>query len=321
MRRAILLCALLAACGEPDFWAFSSNTSGTQGTRSGFTAVAIWISDSPVDTAEAVRVTIDGVDLIGAKHRRLSTARHDLDLLELRNGRAARLASTEVEAGLYDRLRLYLAGGEVRAGGRTHPLRLAQSHVDLDGPFLLRDGEGIELHIDFNVRMSVLEADGAWTLTPRLSLVEAGAAAVVSGAVDPPAATVSAQQAGTEIASTRTDPDGAFRLGPLPAGTYALVVTAPGHAPEVERGVALHAGATAAGHVFHLAPAATGAVHGLAPSGTLVVRVLRDGALVAVAGVSAAGDFALASLPAGSYDVEYHDGAGLVATDRIDVDP
>ncbi|MHC4818392.1 MAG: DUF4382 domain-containing protein [Planctomycetota bacterium] len=321
MRRAILLCALFAACREPDFWAFSSNTSGTQGTQSGFTAVVVYISDSPLDNAEAVRVTIDGVDLIGAERRRLSTARQDLDLLELRNGRAARVAGTEVEAGRYDRLRLYLAGGEVRAGGTTHPLRLAANHVDLEGPFLLRDGEGIELHIDFNVRMSLLEADGVWTLRPRVSLVAAGAGAFVTGAVDAAAATVSAQQAGTEIASTRTDTDLTFRLGPLPAGTYALVVTARGFAPEVERGVALRAGATSAGHLFQLTPAAFGPVHGSAPPGTVVARVLRDGVLVAIAGVSADGDFTLASLATGSYDVEYHDDRGLVATDRLDAEP
>ncbi|MHC4490817.1 MAG: carboxypeptidase regulatory-like domain-containing protein, partial [Planctomycetota bacterium] len=239
---------------------------------------------------------------------------------ELRNGRAALLAGSEVEAGRYDRLRLHLAGGEVRADGTTHALRLAASHVDLDGPFLLRDGEGIELHIDFNVRMSVLEADGSWTLRPRLSLVDAGAGAFVSGAVEPAAATVSAQQAGTEIASTRTDADGTFRLGPLPAGSYALVVTAPGFLPEVESGVALHAGATSAGYLFQLSPAAAGAVTGLAPPGSLVVWVLRDGALVAIAGVSADGDFT-ASLPPGSYDVEFHDDRGLVATDRLVVDP
>ena len=131
---------------------------------------------------------------------------------------------------------------------------------------------------------------------------------------------MSAQQAGIEIASTRTDDDGTFRIGPLPAGTYALVVTAPGSHPEVEHGVALHAGATSVGHLFQLPPAATGAVTGLAPPGSLIVWVLRDGALVAIAGVSAAGDFR-ASLPPGSYDVEFRDDRGLVATDRIVVEP
>ncbi len=320
MRRAILLCALLAACREPDFWAFSSNTSGTQGTRSGFTAVVIWVSDSPVDAVEAVRVTIDGLELIGPARRRLSNERRDLDLLELRNGRAARLASTEVEAGRYDRLRLYLAGGAVRVGGATHPLRLTASHVDLEGPFLLRDGEGLELHIDFNVRMSVLEADGAWTLRPRLLLVDAAAGAFVGGAVNV-AATVSAQQAGDEVASTRTDRDGSFRLGPLPPGPYALVVTAPGFLPEVERGVALRAGATSEGHLFRLAPAVSGTARGTAPTGTVLVRVLRDGVLFAIAGVAADGGFTLPNLPSGSYDVEFHDARGMLAADRIEVEP
>jgi len=320
MRHAVLLCAAIAGCAEPDLWAFSSNNSGQGTTQTGFTAVAIWISDSPVDTAEAVSVTIDGVDLIGERRRSLSTARQDLDLLELRNGRAALLAGAEVEAGRYDRLRLHLAGGEVRADGATHPLRLAARHVDLDGPFLLRDGEAIELHIDFNVRLSLLEVDGTWTLRPRLSLVDARAGAIVSGAVEPAAATVSAQQAGAEIASTRTDADGSFRLGPLPAGTYALVVTARGFRAAVERGVALAPGATSAGHLFDLAPAAGATVTGRAPPGSLVAWVLRDGALVAIAGVSAAGDFR-AFLPAGSYDVEFFDDRGLVATDRLVVGP
>jgi hypothetical protein len=168
------------------------------------------------------------------------------------------------------------------------------------------------------VRLSFVEADGAWTLRPRASLVDPVAAAFVTGAVHPDGATVSAQQAGTEVASTRTDADGTFRLGPLPAGTYALVVTAPRSVPEVRRDLALRAGETSAGHLFALAPAAPGGVAaGSAPPGSLVVRLLRDGALVALTGVALDGDYSFAALPPGTYEVEFHDAHGLVGTDRL----
>ncbi|MHC4549679.1 MAG: DUF4382 domain-containing protein [Planctomycetota bacterium] len=175
MRRsaALGLCALLAACSEPDYYAFSSNQTGSRDAPPGFTAVVIWISDSPLDQASSVLVTIDRVELVGATGPRVLSDRScELDLLALRDGREALLAEAEVEAGTYERLTIHLGGfHRMVARGHTHPLPASEEVIEVWGPFVLEDGERFELHVDFDVRASVVEASGGgWLLRPLIFL-------------------------------------------------------------------------------------------------------------------------------------------------------
>jgi hypothetical protein len=300
---ALVLALLLAACSEPDYWAFSSRTS--PGPNQGLTIVAIWISDSPVDALESAFVTVDRVELDGVA---LATAPRELDLLALQNGVRALLAERDVAPGTYDRLRIRLAPAGhrvVRAGGVTEPLQAVGTLIEVAGPFRLRADERLELQVDFNVRLSVTEAGGVWRLDPQAVALDPRDAAAIEGMVTDAAgqplalATVSAQLGGHEVASTRTAPDGSFRLGPVPASTYTVAVTAPGFAPAVDFAVA----APSTGNGFVLAASAVGTLTGTAPVGATVARLERNGVLIALAGVDPFGAYSFDSVPAGSYDL------------------
>ncbi len=288
MRRAYVLLALAAACTEPDFWAFSAGSGGTK-------AVAVWVSDSPVDEAEQLFVTVQSVELRGPGGTEvLASEPREIEILSLRNGRRALLASGEVRAGAYDRIVLRVSAS--RMDGRV--LDVEDEVVEIDGPFAVdRD---TDLLVDFNARMSVL-GDTLW---PVCTATDLATARFVDGFVldergAPVAdAIVSAQIGGDEVCSGRTDADGGFRLGPVPRSPLTLVATAR------DRGIA-----TGSGPVLRLPPADTGDLTGLAEGS--YVRLMKDGSLIAVAGIDA-GEFAFRQVPAGSYDLEVWGPGGLL---------
>jgi hypothetical protein len=297
---------LLAAC-NPDFWAFSSGSHGT-------TAVVVYVSDSPADEADEVFVTFDSVELRGgAGDASLSTTPQEVELLALRNGRRARLARADAPPGTYDALVLRLSSSRgahrLTGGGVVHELDLpaGEERIEIRGPFTLHEGRATELHVDFNARMSILEAGGRFTLVPQCDGMDASAARFIDGLVvddlgRPVAgAVVSAQLAGAEICSGRTDADGAFRLGPVADPDLTLVATAKGH------------GVTTGKGVLALPRADTGVLLGVARGS--YVRLLRDGALVAVAGVDpATGAYAFREVPPGPFELEVWGAEGLLET-------
>ncbi len=291
----LLLTILLAACSEPDFYGFTSSPS----TGRGLTAFAVFISDSPLDDAGSVRVVVDRLELIGDRTRiELLDASRTLELLTLQNGVRALLAERDVKPGIY-RLRLTLAAAGHTVDGA--PL-LADGAREISFSQVLRLDAGgrLELQIDLNARMSVIHAGGAWRLRPAATLVDPSRAGFVEGFVDAPGATVSVQQSGEEIASVRVRTDGSYRLGPLPAGEYDLVVTAPGHATRFDR-IQLTDGDVFGRRAFHLDGAAFGRLDGDGTPGD-IVRVFRDGRLITQLGTDGAGLFH-ADLPVGTYDV------------------
>jgi hypothetical protein len=302
-----LLLLLLAAC-NPDYWAFSTGGHGT-------TAVVVYVSDSPADGADEILVTFASVGLTGGPGDVvLSATSQEVELLALRNGRRALLARAEVRPGLYDALVLRLSSAHgahhLALDGATHPLDLppGEERIEIAGPFLLHEGRTLELHLDFNARMSILEAGGRYTLRPQCDGMDVAAARFLEGTVTddlgrPVAgAIVSAQLAGHEVTSGRTDPDGGFRLGPVADPDLTLVATAPGH------GIATGTGS------LLLPRADTGELAGAAPGGSYV-RLLRDEALIAVAGVDpATGAYAFSQVPAGAYELEVWGPGGLLDT-------
>jgi hypothetical protein len=294
MRRLVIVAALCAACTEPDYWAFSAGGGGTQ-------AVAIWVSDSPADDAEELFVTVVSVELRGPGGTEvLSSTPREIELLALRNGRRALLASGQVRKGAYDRIVLRVSAS--RMDGRA--LDVEEPVVEILGPFPIdRD---TDILVDFNARMSVLGGalrpvcTGADLATARFldgSVVDERGAPVAD-------AVVSAQRAGEELCSGRTDADGGFRLGPAPPGPLTLVATARG------RGVA-----TGTGPVLVLLPEDTGDLSGLAAGS--YVRLMQDGSLIAVAGIED-GAFTFLQVPAGSYELEIWGAGGLVEVREIE---
>jgi len=301
MWRLVILAALVAACSEPDYWAVKIGSGGTKG-------VAIWVSDSPVDEADQLFVTVESVELLGPDGTVvLSSVPQEIELLSLRNGRRALLASGDVPTGAYERLVLRLSSSRgahhLTVRGVDRALDIEDPVVAIDGPFAVRSD--VDLLVDFNARMSVLGD----TLRPVCAATDAATARFVDGSVvdergSPVAdAVVSAQRTGNEVCSGRTDRTGGFRLGPVPDGPLTLVATGRG------RGVA-----TGTGPVLVLPPEDTGDLSGLATGS--YVRLMQGGSLIAVAGIDD-GTFTLRQVPSGSYDLEVWGAGGLLEVRAI----
>jgi hypothetical protein len=330
--RATILAAAMAlgaaACGA-DFWAFESIQTGPNPHT---TLVIVWLADSPVDSAENLWVTLDGVDAVtdDGTHD-LSDRREQHDLLALVNGSRVECARARIPSGRLRSLVLRFAPGgtglhRIRVGGVTRDLAFAfPSDAELEVPLaadLPADGT-VELHVDLNARASVLDAGGSWYFTPRAFGVEASRASWFTGTVlddlgAPVAgATVSAQAAGEEVASTRAASDGRFVVGPLPPGTYAVVATAAGHHADALGPLPIGAGATHPGVALVLDAAGDGSVGGTvaAPGPGLSVWVFGAHGFLGRAGVDpVTGHIGALPLAPGVYRLELRDAFGLRAS-------
>ena len=321
---------LLTGCGlgVPDFFAFATDnsfqsSSGRGSSGSGLTAVAIWASDSPVDGVDRIWVTFDRVTMIkGGREHLLNDRRVTVDLLTLQNGVRRLLADGDLEPGTYQSLRIELAesGGVtnwIEVDGESHPLFIpdsAEPVLEFDGEFRMRPGEEMELQLDFNVRLSVYEAGGRWYLDPRGVLHDPASSGTIVGTALPAGAVVSAQLDGEEIASTRSQSDGFFRLTPLKPGRYDLVISKPGYIPEVRPQVRVQRNLTTGGEHVLLEAAETGKVKGTyyaISSPGLTVRLVWQGKFFGIAGVNpATGEFEFPNVPPGPFEVELWDSHG-----------
>ncbi|MGR4867931.1 DUF4382 domain-containing protein [Variovorax sp. LARHSF232] len=175
-----------------------------------------------------------------------------IDLLTLTNGKLFPLGETTLPVGKYTQLRLVL----VDNGGST-PLANSVVLTGGDGtelPLKTPSGQqsGLKVHanidvaanqladfvIDFDACKSVVKAgnSGQYLLKPVLSVVPrlvSGVLGYVDVGVVGPQTSVSLQQNGVIVKATVPDSAGKFLLQPVPAGTYHLVLTAPGRTTAV----------------------------------------------------------------------------------------
>ncbi len=209
-----------------------SLSSGSRGT------VQVRMTDSPADF-DAVNVVITEVQLHQAGAPDSSgweTIKRDstqYDLLQLRNGVFTTLGIGSVPAGRYTQLRLVLgSGSHVVVAGVPIALTLsseAQTGLKINGTWEVTAGETLNLGLDFDAGRSItLTGVGHYMLRPVVRVVSMDAAGSISGTVSAGggAATVTAMQGSTVVASTETGADGRFTLSALPSGTYSLALDA-----------------------------------------------------------------------------------------------
>jgi hypothetical protein len=254
------LATLLTACGGGD---------GISGTGSSAGTLRVSLTDAPSCGYDAVNVTVQKVRVhqnIGAAETDpgwseivLPTAGpHRFDLLTLSNGVLAELGETPLPAGHYTQLRLVLAENSgtaplansvVPTGGTETPLDTPSAqqsglklNVDIDVPA----DKVVDVVLDFDACKSVVKRgnSGRFNLKPVITVIPRLADAgmrIVGYAVAASGVEVSAQQAGVPVKTTMADADGKFVLYPVPAGSYELVVRAPGRATAVVTGVPVFA--------------------------------------------------------------------------------
>lgn len=241
----LLATGLLVACG------------GGGGEAANAT-LRLSLTDAPACGYDNVWVTVQKVRV----HRSSAAGENDggwsevvlpspqrIDLLEYTNGRILPLGETQLPAGTYTQMRLVLAPN---TGGEPWPNAIKPVGLP-ETPLVTPSGvqSGLKLNVNMEVPADMVAdfmldfdacrsfvragASGRYLLKPviRVIPVLSDAGQRIIGHVDLSLANgntlVSAQQAGEIVKSTPPDAaTGQFVLYPVPAGTYDLVITAPG---------------------------------------------------------------------------------------------
>ncbi|HEY6513704.1 MAG TPA: DUF4382 domain-containing protein [Burkholderiaceae bacterium] len=300
-----LLAAALVGCGG------GGGGGGIGGTGAAMGTLRLSITDAPSCGYDAVNITIEKVRV----HQSASAAAGDsgwseivlapakrVNLLDLSNGVLQELGQTALPAGKYTQLRLLLAANGAGPPFANSVVPTGGSETALDTPSAQQSGLKLNTDIDvppdqvadfvldFDACKSVVKRgnSGRYNLKPVISVIPllSDAGMRVVGFVHPAIASgstlVSLQSAGVPVKATMPDASGQFVLYPVPAGTYDLVVTSPGHATAVMTGVPVVT--TAYTHVSSatvpIAPAgaasAPRAVAGTVTPPTATVRALQS---------------------------------------------
>ncbi|WP_394168639.1 DUF4382 domain-containing protein [Saccharospirillum alexandrii] len=161
------------------------------------------ITDAPIDSASEVNVVFEGVDIRSASGALVEITYDEprtINLLDLQGGTTASLLDDEtLAAGDYEWIRLRVdatqeAGGSniVLDGGEEHDLFIpsgAQTGLKLVSGFTVPVDGSVAFTIDFDLRKSVVEANGSYRLKPALRLVDNSEVGSISGTVSSTAVT------------------------------------------------------------------------------------------------------------------------------------
>jgi hypothetical protein len=174
-----------------------------------------------------------------------------IDLLTLTNGVLQELGTLPLSAGHYSQVRLVLAsnGNGVTppanavqpTGGNVTALTTPsgqQSGVKLQANVDVAAGQMVDLVLDFDACSSVVRAgnSGQYVLKPVVAVVPrivSGIQGVVSTSLPLGSTTISAQQSGATVRSTRPDANGNWTIPFLQPGSYTVVITSDAHATGV----------------------------------------------------------------------------------------
>ena len=196
--------------------------------------LTVQLTDAP-GNYEAVYVDIQKVRIIRADAEATDDSANwitlndepvRVDLLQLRNGKTMQLGEHELQAGMYNQIRLVLGNdNDVIVNGDSYALdtpSAQQSGLKLNINANIKEGEHYNLLIDFDAARSIIETgNGNFILKPGLRAVNLEETGSIGGTVQPSdfETTVMAI-AGDDTLSSITTSDGYFNIAGVKEGTY-----------------------------------------------------------------------------------------------------
>jgi len=143
------------------------NTSGSPSVSGGTGHLEINLTDAPIDLSNVTSVDVTITDVLvysgvagmnddGSGPIVLSTHPETFNLLSLTGGATDLLASGEVPAGFYQRVRLEISSASLTyLDGTTVDLKIESNKVDIPIPFQISTGDGSTILLDFDAAASV----------------------------------------------------------------------------------------------------------------------------------------------------------------------
>ncbi|MCK3685540.1 DUF4382 domain-containing protein [Maribellus sp. YY47] len=228
--------------------------------------VNIYLTDAPfpIDLVAKTYVTIDKVEIrkqatdsVESEFIVLMDEPMEIDLLTLSNGVTEMLASVDLEAGVYDQIRMHVTDSKVVLNDETEfELKIPSGSssglkIKIEPAMEIGDGETADVLLDFDVSKSFV-AKGNWkggningfNFKPVVRCVMLGKAGRVEGTVTD-TASVAVENASVKIwmplegmetdsliTSSFSDEAGKYKIIGLLSGTYYLTTEAEGFKPD-----------------------------------------------------------------------------------------
>lgn len=207
------------------------------GSDTGAGTMTVEMTDAPIDSADAVNVFIERVEVQsqdGSGWVTLNEPQQEYNLLELVNGATEVIGSAELEEGTYNQIRLILSrdGHSVVVDGNEYSMKVpsgAQTGVKLNINAEIEPDIEYVLLLDFEASKSVVKAgtSGMYLLKPVIRAQEKAITGNIAGTVNPADAepVVYAIADSDTLSSTIADTSsGEFKLIGLEQGTYDVSV-------------------------------------------------------------------------------------------------
>jgi len=173
------------------------DSSSSSGSKSDSGSLSLSVTDAPIDGADNVFVEFTAVEFKPAGGSSITFTFDEaktIDLLAQQDGNSALLVTDEdVPAGDYNWIRLAVNAEPnvqdtyIVIDGLEHELEVpsgSQSGLKLNSGFTVPEGGSASFTIDFDLRHSIVEANGEYKLKPVLRLIDNSGAATITGTVD-----------------------------------------------------------------------------------------------------------------------------------------
>jgi hypothetical protein len=217
---------------------FAWGCGGSSSEPAGNGTLAVRLADAPDPTITAINITVPRVEAhVDGEWVEVATPNQTYNLLDLVTNDVL-LGQASLPAGSYSQIRLFVSEATVTDSEGTHNVTIpsaAQTGIKLNVSYTIEPNQVTELLLDFNVDKSLIkQGNGQYRLQPVIPVVVKVLSGTITGAATDGTANLqnvqvvatytagSSYPVGTEVNTSATMEDGAFKVWALLPGTYRL---------------------------------------------------------------------------------------------------